>query len=208
LDRFSFFFAFYGLILGLAVAELLSGFVSFARERRVRDLEIQTALLALLVFVDVCATWLDAYETLRGITLSFGGLAAPIMVATGFYLGAAMVFPRNSGELDNLQDYYMRRHGFVASMLLMAEVFLSFTFWAQYRNDLIYEPAKFWLWHVPYKLALVSLFAALAFARTRRSNLLLLTILLFLFSVPYWTLGEIPQWIHERFDQPTRALRS
>jgi hypothetical protein len=60
LDRFSFFFGFYGLILGLAVTELLSGFAEFARRRRLRDLELQTALLALLVFVDICATWIDA----------------------------------------------------------------------------------------------------------------------------------------------------
>jgi hypothetical protein len=202
LDKFSFFFAFYGLILGLAVAELLSGFATFARERRVRDLDLQTALLALLVFLDVCATWIDAYDTLRGVTLNFAGLAAPIMVATGFFLAAAMVFPRNRDDIEAVDEYYSRRHGFVAAMLLMAEVFLSFTFLNEYRASLVNEPAKFWLWHVPYKVALISLLAMLAISRGRRTNIVILVSLLFLFSVPYWTVGAIPRWIHKHFDHP------
>jgi hypothetical protein len=202
-DKFSFFFGFYGLLLGLSVTELLSGFAGYVRERRLRDLELQTAFLALLVFIDVCATWLDAYETLRGVTLNFSGLAAPIMVATGFYLAAAMVFPRSASETERLAEYYARRHGFVAAMLMMAELFLSLTFADKYRQALQSAPATFWLWHVPYKVALVGCFAGLIFARSKRTNLALLAALLFLFSVPYWTVGAIPLWIHERFDTPS-----
>ena len=50
MDQFSFFFAFYGLILGLAVAELLSGFAGMVRGHALKKLDAQTALAALLTF--------------------------------------------------------------------------------------------------------------------------------------------------------------
>jgi hypothetical protein len=201
-DRFSFFFAFYGLILGLAVAELLSGFASFARQRRVRELEVQTGLLGLLVFIDICATWIDAYDTLRTVTLNFEGLAAPIMVATGFYLAASMVFPRDPEMLERLPDYYAQRHGFIVAMLLMAELFLVVTFWDLYQWTMVHQPARFWLWQVPVEIVVVGAFVGLIAAKSRQANIVLLALLLFLFIVPYWTAGAIPTWIHEHFDRP------
>jgi len=71
-DRFSFFFAFYGLILGLAVAELLGGFAGIVRAHALKKLEAQTALVALLTFVLICATWVDTFTMDRAITLNFG----------------------------------------------------------------------------------------------------------------------------------------
>ena len=92
-DRFSFFFAFYGLILGLAVTELLGGFAAMVRARALRRLEPETALLALLTFIAICATWIDAWDSLQAITLDFAGLWAPILLATLYYLAAAVIFP-------------------------------------------------------------------------------------------------------------------
>src|SRR4051812_31326318 len=90
IDRFSFFFAFYGLILGLAVTELLGGVARMVRAKALKQLEPQTALLALLVFVLICATWIDAWVSLKAITLDFAGLWAPILLATAYFLAAAV----------------------------------------------------------------------------------------------------------------------
>lgn len=201
MDRFSFIFAFYGLILGLAVTELLSGFAAFARERRIRTLELQTALLALLVFIDICATWLDAWRTLKSTALKLSDLWAPILIATCFYLAAALTFPRKSDELGRLADYYAERKWFVATMLLVAEVLIGVTFIGDYRNNLAHSPARFWLWQVPYKIALCASWAALIVVRSRRANIIVLCTLIFLFAVPYWTNGALPDWVHQHFDQ-------
>lgn len=207
MDRFSFFFAFYGLILGLAVTELLGGFVAFARERRIRDLEPQTGLLALLIFVDICATWLDAWETLKDVTLNLEGLFAPILLATAFYLASGLVFPRKSADLDALDEYYRKRKWFVATMLLIVELLVGYTFIGTYERKLANAPAVFWLWHVPYKLLLLSGFVWLIAARGKRSNIAALSFLLLLFTVPYWTRGAIPNWIHQTFDAPPLTAR-
>ena len=202
MDQFSFIFAFYGLILGLAVTEVLGGFAAFARERRIRDLELQTALLALLVFVDICATWLDAWRTLKTASLKFSDLVAPILIATCFYLAAALTFPRKPAELDRLADYYASRKWFVATMLLAAELLIGLTFLGNYQDNLTHSPARFWLWQLPYKIALCALWVALIAVRSRRANLIVLCTLIFLFAVPYWSNGALPDWMHRHFDKP------
>ena len=104
-DRFSFFFAFYGLILGLGVAELLSGFAGMVRAHALKKLEAQTALAALLTFVLIVATWVDTFTMERSITLNFGDLWAPILLATFYYLAAAVIFPRDPGQYSQLQVF-------------------------------------------------------------------------------------------------------
>jgi hypothetical protein len=202
MDAFSFIFGFYGLMLGLAVTELLGGFAAFARERRIRELEPQTALLALVIFIDICATWLDAWRTLKNASLSFEALLAPILVATCFYLAAALTFPRKSNELDNLAAYYASKKWFAAALLLAAEVLIGITFIGGYQESLAHAPARFWLWQLPYKLALCLSWIALIAVRGRRANLIVLAILILLFCIPYWSNGALPEWVHEHFDRP------
>jgi len=129
-DKFSFFFAFYGLILGLAVTELLSGFARLIQARALKHLGLQTALLALLTFVVICGTWLSAWDTLKAISLDFHGLWAPILLATFYYLAAALVFPRDNKELTQLNKYYSERKKFIVGSLLIAE-FWSITRFAK-----------------------------------------------------------------------------
>ncbi|HEY4113343.1 MAG TPA: hypothetical protein VGM17_04715 [Rhizomicrobium sp.] len=59
MDKFAFFFGFYGLMLGLAVTELLAGFGALARAGQLRKLGVQTGLLAMFLLLVICATWID-----------------------------------------------------------------------------------------------------------------------------------------------------
>jgi hypothetical protein len=112
LDKFGFFFGFYGLILGLAVAELLNGLGALARAGELRRLGWQTGLLGLFLLLVVCATWIDAWESLRGVSLDFDGLWAPILIAVLYYLAAAVTFPKNPSEWTSLDDYFVQRKRF------------------------------------------------------------------------------------------------
>ena len=76
------------------MTELLGGFAGIVRARALDRLEPQTVLLALLTFVIICATWIDAWATERNVTLNFAGLWAPILIGTTYYLAAAVIFPR------------------------------------------------------------------------------------------------------------------
>jgi hypothetical protein len=208
MDRFSFFFAFYGLILGLAIAELLSGFARYARVRRLRDLEAQTALLATFTFLVICATWIDAWTTLQTVTLNLQGLWAPILIATSYYLAAALVFPHESDALDDLASYYRRRKRFVVGMLVAAELLVSVIFLPRYEDTIAHKPAVFWLFHVPFKALILGAYAWLMLARSRRSNIAALIALLIIFTIPYWTVGGISSWVDRHFDQSAKAAQA
>jgi hypothetical protein len=108
-DRFSFFFGFYGLILGLAVTELLNGLGKLVRAGALRKLGWQTGLLALFLLLVIIATWIDAWESLRGVTLDIAGLWAPALVASIYHLTATIVFPEHPAEWPSLDDYFAKR---------------------------------------------------------------------------------------------------
>jgi hypothetical protein len=80
-DSFTYFVAFYSLVLGLALTELLGGFAQMARAKHLKKLEPQTALLALFILVDICSTWIDSWLALKHVTVDFAGLWAPVLLA-------------------------------------------------------------------------------------------------------------------------------
>jgi hypothetical protein len=199
MDKFSFFFAFYGLILGLAVTELLGGFAGMVRAHALKKLEAQTALLALLTFVLICATWVDAFNMSQGISLDFDELWAPILLATFYYLAAAVVFPRETGQYGHLHAYFAARRRFVIGMLIAAEAVDHIANLGWYLDQHAHQPAHFWGWVMPYNLAIDGCFIALFFVRKRRTNIVLLSALILLFLAPYWHQGAIDRMAMDLF---------
>ena len=191
LDRFSFFFAFYGLILGLGVAELLSGFAGMVRAHALKKLETQTALVALLTFILIVATWVDTWSMDRTITLNFGDLWAPILLATFYYLAAAVIFPRDPGQYAHLRAYFSARRKFVIGMLFAAELVDLYANRAWFIDAYLHQPAVFWGWLVPYNIAIKGCFLALFLVRGRRATIVLLVTQILIFILPYWNSGAM-----------------
>ena len=197
MDQFSFFFAFYGLILGLAVAELLSGFAGMVRAHALKRLDAQTGLAALLTFVLIVATWVDTFSMDRAITLSFSDLWPPILLATFYYLAAAVIFPRDPRQFPHLRAYFAARRKFIVGMLFAAELvdFYANRYWLidRYYNN----SAGFWAWTVPYNIAIKGTFLALFLVRGRRVTIVLLIAQILLFMVPYWHAGGVERlWLY------------
>jgi len=186
LDRFAFFFGFYGLILGLAVTELLNGLGALARTGELRRLGAQTALLSLFLLLVICATWIDAWDSMRTVRLDFADLWAPILIAILYYLAATVTFPRNPADWTQLDDYYDERKRFVVVLMLAAEFLVNYTYRgvliAQHHSD----PQHFWHWLAPYNVAIKLAFLALIFAKGRPANIVALVAINLLFLVPYW----------------------
>lgn len=191
MDKFSFFFAFYGLLLGLAVAELLGGFARMVRARAIRKLDAQTALAGVLTFLLICATWIDAFDRFKNVSLDYGGLWAPILTGTAYFLAATVIFPTNDEEYSRISEYFMERKRFVVGMLLAAETLVNVTFLDAYIASLRERPLAFWAFLVPYNLAINGAFIALLLVKSRRANVILLSTLIFLFLVVYWSRGAI-----------------
>ena len=199
MDRFIYFIVFYSLILGLALTELLGGFAHLVRAKALRKLEPQTALLALFILVDICSTWVDGWVSLKSITVDFAGLWAPVLLAICFYLAAAVVFPHDEADHERLADYYRERKRFIVLMLLAGEMLIHVTYVSVFKDRLAHQPAVFWLWSIPYNLAIEACMIALLFVRSRRANMVLLAALILLITIPYWDQGAITDWIAQHY---------
>ena len=164
-----------------------------------RKVEPQIALLALLTFVIICATWIDAWASERNVTLDFAGLWAPILIGTAYYLAASVVFPRDAANTDALAGYYAERKGFVVLMLVIAELLVTYTYRGVYADLLAHRPAVYWLWQAPYKLAIFAGYAGIWLSRSRRANIAWLAVTLLLFLIPYWQYAGIREAISRAY---------
>lgn len=180
------FFGFYGLILGLAVTELLGGLGALARAGELRKLGAQTGLLALFVLLLVCATWIDAWASLRNVTLDFSGLWAPLVIAILYYLAATIVFPHDPAKYASLDDYFAARKRTVGALLLANEFVVNYSYLPVLRNVYEHDNAEFWQWTLPYNIAIKLAFAAFIFVRGKHANIAMLLAMILLFLLPYW----------------------
>jgi cellulose synthase/poly-beta-1,6-N-acetylglucosamine synthase-like glycosyltransferase len=123
--------------------------------------------------------------------VDFAGLWAPVLLAICFYLAASVVFPHDEADHERLADYYRERKRFVVGLLLAAEMLIHVTYLHVFEQRIAHQPELFWLWTVPYNLAIEASMVAIMFLRSRRANIVLLIVLLLLIMIPYWDQGSI-----------------
>lgn len=199
MDSFSLFFAFYSLILGLAVTELLSGFGQFVRSHALHKLGMQTALLALFTFLAITATWVDALTALRSVRLDVESLWAPILTSTAYYLAAIVVFPSRAGDFDHLDEYFARHKRLVVALLLAAELLVTYTFLPIMVEGYRAHKASSFLFYLPFNVVLKSSYIGALLARSRRWNIAWLAVLIGILLFNYWDNGAIPAAIDQRY---------
>jgi hypothetical protein len=128
---FEFTFALFGLLLGLSLAEVLSG-LARAIEARLRlgaGLRIGwlTPLLGAFVFLDLLSFWQAAWVARTVIEVSGMTLMMVSAFAGAYYLAAALVFPRGIGADTDLDDHFFRiRRTVIGVMLVLLLVQLAF----------------------------------------------------------------------------------
>lgn len=98
MSAFEFFFSFYGLLLGLSVAELVGGFARVLHERDRIRFGWLTPALALFVAIDIATFWNQAWVIFRGAPFNTFLLLLGLTIAATFYVAASVTFPRVSAE--------------------------------------------------------------------------------------------------------------
>ena len=98
MSAFEFFFSFYGLLLGLSVAELVGGFARVLHERERIRFGWLTPALALFVAIDIATFWNQAWVIFRGAPFNTFLLIVSLSIAATFYVAASVTFPRVSAE--------------------------------------------------------------------------------------------------------------
>lgn len=127
---FEFFFSFYGLLLGFSVAELVGGFARVLHDRHVVKFGALTPLLAIFVAFDIATFWVQAWMIFRPAPFNFALLILGLVVASTFYMAAALVFPRDPKAAPNLDDHFWKHRGVVLICVLAANLIMIGTFLA------------------------------------------------------------------------------
>lgn len=171
MNDFEFFFSFYGLLLGLAVAEVANKLADAIAARQRVVMGWLTPLLAIFILFDLSGFWMWAWANRNGLTVSWGLVFGGLIIAVTYFLAASLVFPRHPGEWSTLDDYYWRHKRFVVSGVLIANLAVTtFTF-------IRYPPGTtFWVWffQVIYYVPLTTLL----FTRRRSVDVALFAILI------------------------------
>jgi hypothetical protein len=130
MSAFEFFFSFYGLLLGLSVAELVGGFSRVLHERERIRFGWLTPLLAVFVAIDIATFWNQAWVIFRGAPFNFALLVLGLVVAATFYVAASVTFPRVAmeGKRLDLDDHFWAHRRIVFACVLAANLIVAATF--------------------------------------------------------------------------------
>ena len=84
-------------------------------------------------------------------------------------------------------------------MLFIGELLLSVNFQHIYVDLYHNQPAVLWLFTLPYSLSIPAILLALFFVQSRRWNIALLAIIVFLLLAPSWESGAIAGVIKRQY---------
>jgi hypothetical protein len=122
MSNFELFMSFFGLLLGLAVAELMSGFANLARAKERPRIGAITPVLGVFIFLSIMTSLLDAFRKLQDVPISLIGFALPTLIGITYFVAAIAAVPRDQGSWESLDDYFFERRTWTAGMLLAATV--------------------------------------------------------------------------------------
>jgi hypothetical protein len=129
MSAFEFFFSFYGLLLGLSVAELVGGFARVLHERQRVRFGWLTPLLAVFVAMDVATFWAQAWTIFQGAPFSLSLLFVGLVGAATFYVAASVTFPRVTaegvGDRIDLDQHFWAHRRLVFTCVLAANLIVA-----------------------------------------------------------------------------------
>lgn len=187
MSAFEFFFSFYGLLLGLSVAELVGGLSRILHERERVRFGWLTPLLALFVAMDVATFWSQAWTIFRGAPFNPALLFVGLIVAATFYIAASVTFPRVTAEgvttRIDLDEHFWAHRRLIFSCILAANVIVVIIFISLMLANASFaamSSARLWIGFAVFSLGT----AAAAFAPRRFASCALIVLVVYsLFNV-------------------------
>jgi hypothetical protein len=108
MDTFSFVFSLFGLLMGLALAEVIGGFGTILEARHRIRIGWLSPLLALLIAFDLTSFWMVAWQIRESIPVNFISLMVGLFIFGIYYLIAQLAFPDDLDLWPDLEAYYWR----------------------------------------------------------------------------------------------------
>jgi hypothetical protein len=125
MSPFELVFAVFGLLLGLAIAEVLGGFSGAVKLKRgTKPVRIGwlTPLLGLLVVLDLTSFWMVAWDAKDQIDANYATLCGVLLMVGIYYMAATLIFPDTPEEWPDFDDWYDKQNRLVVGGLLTANV--------------------------------------------------------------------------------------
>lgn len=121
MSEFEFIFSLFGLLLGLSMAEVLSG-LARAIEARLRPgstvrIGWLTPLLGAFVMLDLLSFWRAAWTVRDIVAVSGNALIAITLFASAYYVAAHLVFPRETDAEIDFDAHFFRVRRIVIGIL-------------------------------------------------------------------------------------------
>jgi MFS family permease len=188
MNDFEFLAGFFGVLLGLIIAQVAGKLAEAIDEHRERPVGLLTSLLAAFVLCDVTGFWLWIWSARTVITVSWPSVFLSTALAIIYYLAAALMFPRVAARWASYDEHYWARKRLVLGGILVVNML---TLAGQLARRL---PELNDLWFYPYQLGYFLPLIALLFTRRRWHDVALLSWLLLTYVIVGFDLLPSSRW--------------
>ena len=171
MSNFEFVFSLFGLLLGLALAEVLGGFGAAIQHRRKVRIGWLTPLLGALVALDLTSFWMVAWDVRDLVPAHYISLLGGLVVMGLYYLVARICFPDKPDEWPDYDAYYFEHRRWVLGGIVLCNILALAALIALGTNPLESAANRWSL------LLFIPGLAAAMFVKGRRVNIALLLLL-------------------------------
>ena len=119
---FEYVFSLYSLLLGLALAHLLSGLAKVVEARGKVRLGWPTALLALVMMSSLTIFWEIAWRARDAVPDNSAALFASLIICSLLYFATVLVLPSDTVQRRDLDEHFFLEKGKVLGCLLLANL--------------------------------------------------------------------------------------
>ena len=171
MTNFEFVFSLFGLLLGLALAEVLGGLGTAIQTRKKIRIGWVTPLLGLLIALDLTSFWTIAWDVRDAIPARYFPMFCGFVITGLYYLIARLVFPHDLSEWPDFDVYYFAHKKLVLGGMFLCNV-LAHAGQALLGQYPFGGPTEPWA-SGSFYIAL----AVLIFAKGRTANIVLLAVI-------------------------------
>ena len=151
MEPFNIVFSLFGLLLGLSLAKVLTGFERALTMRPKIHMGWLTPLLGLFVMLDLTSFWNGAWQAREFIRPGYGDLFISLVVTGTYYLAASTVFPPAGTKEEDFDRHYFENGRWI--LLAIGACNLAVFGW-QYWLQRSHLPLTWWI-AVPSYFALL-----------------------------------------------------
>ena len=125
MTAFEMVFSLLGLLLGLAIAEILAGLSRALRLlRAAKPVRIGwlTPLLGTFVILDLARFWLEAWSVREQLLVDYPSLVGILLIVGLYYLAATLIFPDDPEEWPDYDAWYDRQNRIVLGGMIVTNI--------------------------------------------------------------------------------------